>query len=292
MLRPMAYLSERGTLILKPANLLRRQRESDVMLNCRSLIRLTVLLLLLCKAHLSAYADTVPTVAAAADLKFALEEISKQFQRDTGKSVQLTFGSSGVFKTQIENGAPFQVFLSADEHYVFQLAERGLTVDRGSLYAVGRLVWFIPQGTGIPAQLDQLSTAVHTGRIQRFAIANPQHAPYGRAAQAALQHLQLWDALKPKLVYGENASQAMQFAASGATQGGLVPLSLSKVPEMAHLGQFILIPAQWHASEPLRQRAVLLRSAEDSARQFYHYLQQPSARQTFERYGFMLPPTP
>lgn len=239
----------------------------------------------------SVEAAGAPPVAAAADLKFALSEVAQRFKQDTGQEVNLAFGSSGTFKTQLENGAPFQMFLSADENYVFQLADKGLTKDRGALYAVGRIVLFAPNGSPlkVDAEMTGLRAALGAGRVQRFAIANPEHAPYGRAARSALQHAGLWAAIEPKLVLGENASQAMQFAASGSSQGGIVPLSLSKAREVAKFGTFALIPAEWHAGEPLKQRMALLKNAGDVATAFYRYVQKPAAREVFIRYGFVLP---
>jgi molybdate transport system substrate-binding protein len=236
-------------------------------------------------------AQDVPPIAAAADLKFALTEIAQTFEKDTGRKLKLSFGSSGNFAHQIEQGAPFELFLSADENYIFRLADLGLTADRGALYAVGRVVLFAPHGSTLKAnaQLSDLKAALADGRLKRFAIANPDHAPYGRAARAALQHAGLWAVMQPKLVLGENASQATQFAASGSSQGGIVPLSLSKAPEIAKLGAFALIPAEWHAAEPLRQRMALTKKAGETARAFYAYLQQPAARTVFVRYGFVLP---
>jgi len=240
--------------------------------------------------HTAAAAKS-PPIAAAADLKFALTEVAEHFRKDTGQEVKIAFGSSGTFRTQIENGAPFQMFLSADENFVLQLADKGLTKDRGTLYAVGRIVLFAPHGASLKADsgLQDLKAATADGRLKRFAIANPEHAPYGRAARAALRHEGLWAAIEPKLVLGENATQAMQFAASGSSQGGIVPLSLSKAPEVARLGSFAPIPAEWHADEPLRQRMVLLKSAGDVASGFYQYLQKPAAREVLVRYGFVLP---
>lgn len=240
-------------------------------------------------------AADVPAVAAAADLKFALAEIAQAFEKDTGRTLKLSFGSSGNFAHQIEQGAPFELFLSADENYIFRLADKGLINDRGTLYAVGRIVLFAPHGSSLKADdqladpLSDLRAALADGRLKRFAIANPDHAPYGRAAKAALEKAGVWDAIKPKLVQGENASQATQFAASGSSQGGIVPLSLSKAPEIARLGTFALIPAEWHAAEPLRQRMALTKKAGETARAFYAYLQQPAARAVFVRYGFVLP---
>jgi molybdate transport system substrate-binding protein len=230
-------------------------------------------------------------VAAAADLRFALGEVAEAFKRDTGQDLSLSFGSSGTFTHQIEQGAPFDLFLSADEAFVFRLADAGLTIDRGVLYGIGRLVLFASHDSPlvVDSELQGLQAAVADGRIRRFAIANPDHAPYGRAARAVLEHAGLWRSLERRLVLGENASQAMQFAASGSSQGGIVPLSLSRAEQVAALGRFALISAEWHRSEPLRQRMVLLRNASEAARAFYRYLQTPIAREVLTRYGFLLP---
>lgn len=252
--------------------------------------RLILMLIVLVLAA-AASARDIPPIAAAADLKFVLAEVAQVFEKETGHRLKLSFGSSGNFTHQIEQGAPFELFLSADENYIFRLADKGLATDRGVLYAIGRLVLFAPQGSSlkVDAELQDLRAALADGRFMRFAIANPEHAPYGRAARAALQHAGLWEAIQPKLVLGENASQAMQFAAAGSSQGGIVPLSLSKAPEIAKLGQFATIPAAWHAAEPLRQRMALLKPAGNTARAFYAYLQQPAARKILRRYGFLLP---
>jgi molybdate transport system substrate-binding protein len=256
---------------------------------CGRLARALVAVLLLCCER--ALADDAPPVAAAADLKFALSEIAGRFERETGGRLRLTFGSSGSFTHQIEQGAPFELFLSADEDFVFRLADRGLAEDRGTLYAIGRIVLFAPHGSplAVDPEFAGLREALAEGRIRHFAIPNPEHAPYGRAARAALRHARLWEQLELRLVLGENAAQAMQFAASGSSQGGVVPLSLSLAPEIAKLGSFAPIPADWHASEPLRQRMVLLPRAGPVARRFYAYLQEPAARSIFVRFGFVLP---
>jgi molybdate transport system substrate-binding protein len=230
-----------------------------------------------------------PAVAAAADLKFALDEIAARYRADRGRDLRLVFGSSGNFARQIEQGAPFQLFLSADEGFVRRLAERGLTLDGGALYAVGRIVLFAPPGSPIdPARgLDGLREALTAEAVRRLAIANLEHAPYGRAAEEALRRHGLWEAIRPHLVLGENAAQATQFATVGGAQGGIVPYSLSLAPEVARLGRAALIPAEWDG--PLRQRMVLLRNAGETARDFHAYLQERPAREVFARFGFVLP---
>lgn len=261
----------------------------------RSLIRpLTVLLgVALYSALLvpaQAQAD-LPAIAGASDLKFALDEIAAKFRADTGREVKLVYGSSGNFATQIQNGAPFQMFLSADEGFVFRLADAGKTLQgsRGELYAIGRIVLLTPTGSSLraDAELNDLRAALKDGRLKRFAIANPEHAPYGRAAEEALRHRGLWEAVKPTLVLGENISQTAQFATSGSAQGGIIALSLVKAPEIGRLGSFALLPDTWH--QPLRQRMVLLANAGETAKAFYAHVSAPAARAIFIRYGFTLP---
>jgi molybdate transport system substrate-binding protein len=228
-------------------------------------------------------------IAAASDLKFALEDIAQSFHQATGQVVALSFGSSGTFTTQIQNGAPFQLFLSADESYVLQLQKDGLTANEGVLYALGRIVIIAPADSAlaVDSELKGLAALVSTGKLKRFAIANPEHAPYGRAAEAVLRHVGLWDAMQSQLVLGENVSQAAQFATGGSADGGIVALSLVKSPQLAGRIRYALIPSDWHA--PLRQRMVLLRNAGSVAQAFYAYLQQAEARAIFTRYGFNLP---
>ena len=234
-------------------------------------------------------AAQAPAIAAAADLKFALAELADRFKAATGREVRVAFGSSGNFTQQIENGAPFELFLSADEGYVERLAAKGLTRDAGVLYAIGRVVLFVPAGSPLKADptLVDLRAAIGDGRLKRFAIANPEHAPYGRAARETLQAAGLWDAIRPALVLGENVAQATQFAAGGNAQGGIVALALTKTPEVARLGTAVLLPASMH--KPLRQRMVLLRNAGPVAAEFFAWLQTKPAREVFVRHGFALP---
>ncbi len=230
-----------------------------------------------------------PAIAAASDLKFALEDVATRFRADSGKAVRLSFGSSGNYFRQIGQGAPFQLFLSADEDFVLRLYQAGRTEGRGVLYATGRIVLFAPKGSPLKADEDLagLRAAIAANRIRRFAIANPEHAPYGRAAEQALRKLGLWDALQGKLVLGENVSQAAQFAASGSTQGGIFAYSLALAPAVAQQGSHVLLPEHLH--QPLRQRMVLIKGAGESARACYAYLQLPAARKILEQYGFVVP---
>lgn len=237
----------------------------------------------------AARAQEAPVIAAAADLKFAVAEIAEAFKADTGKVVELSMGSTGNFATQIRQGAPFQMYMAADEKFIAQLHAEGFTRDEGTLYAEGRVVIMAPHGSKLKpdAALDNLAAMIDAGTLTKFAIANPEHAPYGMRAEEALKHRGLWDKLQPHMVLGENVSQAAQFALSGNADGGIIAYSLALAPEVTALGEFALIDHDWH--EPLLQRMVLLKSAGPVAEEFYAYIQQPKAREIMAKYGFVLP---
>lgn len=227
------------------------------------------------------------TLAAAASLQTVLQEIASQFQQQTGASLRIAYASSGNLYRQIMQGAPFELFVSADEQYVQSLIDANKTLDTGQVYAIGRIVLFSPHGSKlkVDAKASDLQTALNDGRLQRLAIANPEHAPYGRAARQALQALGLWQQIQPHLVLGENVAQAAQFASSGSTQGGIIAQSLAL--NLSDKGDYVILPAQLH--QPLRQRMVLLDNAGTTAQKFYTYMQQNAAQKVFERYGFELP---
>ena len=234
-------------------------------------------------------ADSPPTIAAASDLSAALPEVAAAFRARSGKDVRLTFGSSGNFTQQLLNGAPYEVFLSADEAYVETLRLAGRTEGSGALYGIGRIGLFVPTGSPVNADaaLKGLAAALRQGQVTRLAIANPDHAPYGRAAKEALQSAGLWDDLQGKLILGENVSQATQFAVNGGAQAGIIPLSLALTAPVKAAGTFVLIPAEQH--KPLRQRGVLIRGAGPTARAFFAFLQGREARAILTRYGFTVP---
>ncbi|WP_027284598.1 molybdate ABC transporter substrate-binding protein [Rubritepida flocculans] len=230
-----------------------------------------------------------PLIAGAADLQFALEEIAQRFRAETGQQLRLSFGSSGNIARQIEQGSPVEMFLSADEDFVFRLHSGGHARDQGALYAVGRIVLFTPPGSPLRAEagFEGLRAALEADQVRRFAIAHPGHAPYGRAAEQALRAAGLWERVQPHLVLGENVAQAAQFAIAGGSQGGIVAYSLVLAPALRGRGAYALIPDSLH--EPLRQRMVLTRRAGPVAEAFYAYIQGPAAREIMRRYGFVLP---
>jgi molybdate transport system substrate-binding protein len=230
-----------------------------------------------------------PTIAAAANLNFALVDVANQFAKDDGAHVDLVFGASGTLTRQIQDGAPFEMFLAADEEFPNKLAAAGLTRDAGVVYAVGRLVVFAPAGSPLSPddRLEGLARSLQAGDIRRFAIANPEVAPYGRAAEAVLRKRGLWEALAPYLVLGDTISQAAQFATTGNAAGGIIAYSLVLAPGLAERGRYALLPDADHP--PLRQRMVLLKRASPVAERFFRYVQGPAAQAILRRYGFEVP---
>ena len=227
-------------------------------------------------------------VAAAADLKFAMAKLAEQFEKDTGTKVNVTYGSSGNFFSQIQNGAPFDLFFSADVAYAKNLEAAGFA-EPGTLYdyAVGRIVIWMPSGAkgdvpkrGWNALLD--------ASVQKIAIANPEHAPYGRAAVAALQKAGVYEQLKSKLVFGENISQAAQFVQSGNAQAGIIARSLALSPGMSD-GKTWEIPAELHP--PIEQASVLLKGAKNkkAGQAFLDFVKSMAGREILLKYGFAVP---
>ena len=235
-----------------------------------------------------AHAGQPPKIAAAASLQFALPEIVTAFQRKTGVAVRVTYGSSGNFRRQIAQGAPFEIFLSADEQYAVDLVKQGFTVGLSREYALGRIAMLVPKGSALELSpnLASLRSAVDRGSLEHFAIANPDHAPYGRAAREALESFNLWQAVQPFLIRGENASQATQFATSGSSDGGIVPYSLAMSPAIARISDNAPIPESHH--QPIRQHMVLLGGASQGATQFFEFLGEAEAISIFVKHGYGL----
>jgi molybdate transport system substrate-binding protein len=225
------------------------------------------------------------TVAAAADLQSVLPDVVERFERETGRKVALTFGSSGNFFSQIQNGAPFDLFFSADIDYPRRLEAAGLA-ESGSLYeyATGRIVVWSRKDSGI--ELRRGLQVLADSRVRRVAIANPEHAPYGRAAVAALQHEKLYDRVRSKLVLGENISQAAQFVQSGNSEAGIIALSLALAPALRTSGDYFEIPASFYPA--IEQAAVMLRASrnKDAARQFVAFLRRPEIVRLLQDSGF------
>jgi len=245
------------------------------------------LLLLVLAPPVAADAGEI-VVAAAADLTFAFKDVGERFQRETGNSIKLSYGSSGNFLSQIENGAPYDMFFSADVAYPKKLEAAGLA-EPGTLYeyATGKLVIWVPAKSKL--DISQGLKVLLDPSISKIAIANPKHAPYGAAAVAALRHEGIYDRIKSKLVMGENISQTAQFVQSGNADAGLLALSLALAPAMKDTGRYIEVPLADYP--PIIQAAVILKSARNKeiAKRFLKFLKEAGTVALMRRYGFLLP---
>jgi len=229
------------------------------------------------------------TIAAAADLNSAFPEIAAGFEQKTGQKVRLSFGSSGNFYAQIQNGAPFDLFFSADIEYPRKLETAGLA-EPGTIcqYAVGRIVLWVPRESKIDVVGREMKALLQPS-VRRIAIADPRHAPYGRAAVAAMEHFGVYEKVKDKLVFGENISQTAQFVESGGADIGIIALSLAVAPPMKEKGEYWEIPESAHPA--IEQGAVILKSSQNKqgAGAFLDYLKSPAGVELMRRYGFSLP---
>lgn len=228
------------------------------------------------------------TVAAAADLQFAMQDITSRFEKETGKTVKVIYGSSGNFFQQIQNGAPFDVFFSANLDYPKKLEAADLT-EKGTYYqyASGKIVLWVSNDSKLDLNLGL--RALLDPAIKKIAIANPQHAPYGQAAMAAMQKEGLYDKVSEKLVLGENISQTASFVVSGAADVGIVALSLALSPNMKDHGRYVEIPAADYP--PIQQACVVLKSSrnKEMARQFLVFLKTAEVSELLKTYGFDVP---
>jgi molybdate transport system substrate-binding protein len=245
------------------------------------------LALMLCLSSQAAASEVL--VAAASDLSAAIKDIVATFEKSSGHTVRLTLGSSGNFYAQIRNGAPFDVFLSADLNYVREIEKAGL-IEAGTsyTYATGHLVLWVPKGSAIPIETQGMR-ALLDPRVKRIAIANPEFAPYGRAAADAMKKAGVYESVKSKFVLGENAAQAAQFAQSGAADVGVIALSLALTDSMKAQGKYWDIPLDSYPR--MEQAAVILKQAakaghQNAARAFMELLRSEQGRAVLRRYGF------
>lgn len=246
-----------------------------------------VILVLLVMYSSLATAAQPPLVAAASNMTRALTEIAGQFQKQSGISVKLSFGSSGNFTRQILQGAPYQIFLAADKKYVDKLTAGGHKVLRNEEFARGRIGFFIPKGSDLydKTSLEGIINAIEFDEYHRMVYANPEYAPYGAAAQQSLRNAGVWDIDKSKLLLGENAAQAMQFTLAGGVDVGIIPASYAVLPEVKNRGRFFPIPEQWH--KPIRQYLALLSDSNPSGVRFYNYLLSADPLTVLTKYGYI-----
>lgn len=250
-------------------------------------VRWAALMLLICLPAAAPAAEV--RVAVASSLRFVMPELAAAFEEKAGVRVLPSYGSSGNLMRQIAQGAPFELFLAADEYHARELARRGFTAGEGAVYAIGHLALVAAPGAALDpkAGLEGLERQLAAGEIRRFAIANPEHAPYGVAARQLLKHAGLWEGLSPHLVLGESVAQAARFALSPDVEGGIVAWSLASSPEVARRAVVSRLPDR--GFEPLRQRMVLVKGAGDPARALYDFLLSPAALKILRRHGFSAP---
>ena len=229
------------------------------------------------------------TVAAAADLRHALEAIGEAFAAKHGTRLRVTYGSSGNLARQIAQGAPFELFLSADEIYADRLVADGHAEGPGFTYGIGRLALIARKDSLIKIEdgLQGIAAELDGKRVSRFAIANPEHAPYGARAKEALERAQLWQPLHVALVLGENVAQAAQYVTTGAAEAGITALPLVMVGPARDALKFSVIPANMHS--PLRQRMVMTGRATPGARAHYAFIASPEAQAILAANGFEKP---
>jgi molybdate transport system substrate-binding protein len=239
---------------------------------------------------LLAHADDL-NVAAASDLSFAMKELAASYQKQTGTAVKVTFGSSGNFFTQIQSGAPFDLFFAADIDYPRKLEAAGLG-EPGTLYqyATGKIVIWVPSGSKL--DVNKGLAVLTDPSVRKIAIANPKHAPYGRAAVAAMSKQGIYDKIIDKLVFGENISQTAQFVESGNADVGIIAMSLALAPVMADKGKYFEVPQELYP--PLDQGAIVIKATQkkEQAKQFLAYLKTPDSIALLQRYGFKPPEGP
>jgi molybdate transport system substrate-binding protein len=248
------------------------------------LLRLLLFFIIFTFGFTSAWAQSL-TVVAAASLRFAMEDVVKEFKgQNPASKVDLVFSSSGKAYAQISNGAPYDVFFSADMDYPEKLHSEGHTLESVQQYAVGRLVLW--QRRGGPVDLGKGIAGLDNPAVQRLAVANPELAPYGAAAKEALIQQGLWEKLTPRLVMGENISQTAHFAASGAAQAGLIAYALALSEEMQRIGAFALVDESMHSPMPLG--FVILKNAKNIplAQKFGAFALSPEGKTILSRYGF------
>lgn len=229
----------------------------------------------------------VATIAVAANMKDAFAEIAAEF-KSTGKpEMRVVYGSSGNFAAQIMNGAPFSLFIAADEQFPLELFKNGKTVDDGSVYAIGKLVIITKTSSGIYLSDSKSDIAKAISKANKVAIAKPEIAPYGRAAVQYLKAEGLWDLAKDKLVYADNIGSATTYVASGAADLGFTAFSLAKSPELLRQTSYVAVDTKMY--EPIKQRMVLIKGAPQEAQDLYRFMQGPKAKSILQKYGYSTP---
>lgn len=245
----------------------------------------TLFTALLCCVNLAIAQST--TIAVAANMKETFAEINTAFQAKGRADFKVVYGSSGNFAAQIMNGAPFSLFISADEHFPLELYKQGKTVDEGVIYAIGKLALMTKNSSGIKVSDSKADLMKAMSKANKIAIAKPELAPYGKAAVEYLKAEGLWDLAKEKLIYGDNIGVAAMYVVSGAADLGFTAVSLAKSGELAKNTHFIELNS--NSYEPIKQRMVLMKGAPQDANSLYQFMQTPQAKLILQKYGYTTP---
>jgi len=227
------------------------------------------------------------TVAVAANMKDAFAEINAAYKAAGNSDIRIVYGSSGNFTAQIMNGAPFNLFISADEHFPIELSKKGKTIDEGVVYAIGKLAIISKNSAKMSLANDKTELMRAINKANKIAIAKPELAPYGKAAIEYLKAEGLWDIAKDKLIYGDNIGIATMYVVTGAADLGFTALSLAKSAEVAKETHFILVNSKLY--EPIKQRMVLIKDAPQEAITLYQFMQRPAAKSILQKYGYSTP---
>ena len=254
--------------------------------DCMAFIKSILSLLFITFFFTAAHAQ-VSTIAVAANMKDAFLAIQNEFKSDNKADFRVVYGSSGNITAQILNGAPFSLFISADENYPLELAKRKITVDEGKVYAIGKIALLSKKSNGITLGSSKADLTKAFKQANKIAIAKPELAPYGKAAVDYLKAEGLWDLAKDKLVYGDNISIATMYVASGAADIGFTALSLALSPGIAKETQHLVLnPALY---EPIKQRMVLMKNAPQEVVALYQFMQSPKAQAVLRKFGYQIP---
>jgi len=248
--------------------------------------RLVVALALAATTLAAGAQQRAPSIAAATSLRAVVPTLTEAFRAQTGHRVRVSYAATGKLTRQILRGAPFELLLAADPDHPQRLVDAGRTVDDGAVYARGRLALYLPEGSRVAADdaLADVPGAIASGRVERFAIANPAYAPYGRRARAALRAGGLWTPVQPVLVLGDSATQAARFAAADERAAGIVPAAFAHAERFRDRGRFVALPGDWY--RPLAHRMVRIEGADGIARAFYRFMQRERARTLLRQHGF------
>lgn len=247
---------------------------------------LKLLLILSCSLITGLAHAQATFVVVAANMKDAFTEIQNQFQKENKGELKVIYGSSGNFASQIMNGAPFHLFISADEQYPLELFKKGKTINEGTVYAIGKLALIANKGKGIALDGSKGKMADAIKKANKIALAKPELAPYGRASVEYLKANNLWELANSKIVYADNIAMAAMFVTTGSADIGFTALSITKSPALARQISSVELNDGY---QPIKQRMVLIKNATPDAIRLYEFMQAPKAKEILRAHGYQIP---